>query len=115
MLHAAPRRAARRHVRGLVAATPESGDAMAHPTDLADCSALTLLALYRAGAASPVEATRAVLARIERFNPLLNAFCHLAPDEALASARTSEARWQRGAPCGELDGVPVSVKDLILA
>jgi aspartyl-tRNA(Asn)/glutamyl-tRNA(Gln) amidotransferase subunit A len=85
------------------------------PTDLADCSALTLLALYRAGDASPVEATRAVLARIERLNPVLNAFCHLAPDEALASARASEERWRRRAPMGELDGVPVSVKDLILA
>ena len=84
-------------------------------TDLADCSALTLLALYRAGDASPVEATRAVLARIERFNPLLNAFCHLAPDEAIAAARASEARWRRNSPCGELDGVPVSIKDLILA
>ena len=84
-------------------------------TDLADCSALTLLALYRSGDASPVEATRAVLARVERFNPILNAFCYLAPDEALAAARASEARWQRGAPGGELDGVPVSVKDLILA
>ena len=84
-------------------------------TDLADCSALTLLALYRSGDVSPVEATRAVLDRIERFNPILNAFCHLAPDEALAAARASEARWRRGAPCGELDGVPVSVKDLILA
>ena len=48
-------------------------------SDLADCSALTLLALYRAGDASPVEATRAVLDRIERLNPILNAFCHLAP------------------------------------
>jgi aspartyl-tRNA(Asn)/glutamyl-tRNA(Gln) amidotransferase subunit A len=88
---------------------------MAPATDLADCSALTLLALYRAGDASPVEATRAVLARIERFDPLLNAFCHLAPDDAIAAARASEARWRRNAPCGELDGVPVSIKDLILA
>ena len=56
-----------------------------------------------------------MLDRIERLNPVLNAFCHLAPDEALAAARASEARWRRGAPCGELDGVPVSVKDLILA
>ena len=88
---------------------------MTTPTNLADCSALTLLALYRSGDVSPVEATSAVLDRIARLNPVLNAFCHLAPEEALASARASEARWMRKAPCGELDGVPVSVKDLILA
>ena len=64
-------------------------------TDLADCSALTLLALYRAGDASPVEATRAVLDAHRAINPMLNAFCHLAPDDALAAARASEARWQR--------------------
>ena len=87
---------------------------MTMPADLADCSALTLLALYRSGDASPVEATSAVLDRIARLNPVLNAFCHLAPEEALASARTSEARWAQKAPCGELDGVPVSIKDLIL-
>ncbi len=84
-------------------------------THLTDCTAHELLALYRSGGASPVEATRAVLARIERLNPTLNAFCHVAGDEALAAARASEARWQRGAPCGLLDGVPTSIKDLILA
>jgi len=88
---------------------------MAIATDLADCSALTLLALFRSGAASPIEASRAVLGRIERLNPVLNAFCHVAAEEALASARASEERWRRRAPCGELDGVPVSIKDLILA
>ena len=87
---------------------------MTSPTDLADCSAHLLLRLYRSGQASPVEATRAVLARIERLNPVLNAYCHVAADEALAAARASEARWVRHAPCGALDGVPVSIKDLIL-
>ncbi|MBU0589445.1 MAG: amidase [Gammaproteobacteria bacterium] len=83
-------------------------------TDLADLSASELLAMYRSGQASPVEVTRAVLARIERLNPSLNAFCLVAGDEALAAARQSEARWQRGQPCGALDGVPASIKDLIL-
>jgi aspartyl-tRNA(Asn)/glutamyl-tRNA(Gln) amidotransferase subunit A len=87
---------------------------MTTPADLADCSATTLLRLYRSGQASPVEATRAVLARIERVNPVLNAFCRVAPDEALGAARASEGRWQRGQPCGALDGVPISIKDLIL-
>ena len=91
-------------------------------TDLADCTATELLQLYQSGQASPVEATAAVLARIERLNPQLNAFCLVAHASALQAARDSEARWQRfrkngesrGEPCGELDGVPVSIKDLIL-
>lgn len=83
-------------------------------TDLADLTACELLALYRTGKASPVEATRAVLGRIEALDPVLNAFCLVDADSALASARASEARWQRGAPAGDLDGVPTSIKDLIL-
>ena len=84
------------------------------PTALAECSASTLLQLYRSGAASPQDATREILARIERLNPQLNAFCLVDAEAALQSARQSEARWQRGAPMGPLDGVPVSIKDLIL-
>jgi aspartyl-tRNA(Asn)/glutamyl-tRNA(Gln) amidotransferase subunit A len=81
---------------------------------LADCSATELLNLYRTRQASPVEATRAVLARIADLDPALNAFCVVDPDRALASAREAEARWQNGAPRDILDGVPVSIKDLIL-
>ena len=47
-------------------------------------------------------------------NPALKAFSYVAADGALASARASEARWLRGEPCGALDGVPASIKDLIL-
>ena len=87
-------------------------------SNLADCTATQLLDLYRSGQASPVEATRAVLARIDQLNPKLNAFVLVAHEQALASARVSEARWQQahkgGTPCGALEGVPVSIKDLIL-
>lgn len=87
-------------------------------TDLTQCTASQLLQLYRSGQASPVDATLAVLSRIERLNPKLNAFCLVDADAALASARASESRWQAhrssGAPVGELDGVPTSIKDLIL-
>ncbi len=83
-------------------------------SQLADCSASTLLQLYRSGAASPVEATQQVLARIARLNPQLNAFCLVDAESALLSARSSEARWQRGQPIGPLDGVPTSIKDLML-
>lgn len=84
------------------------------PTDLADCTATELLALYRSGQASPLEATQAALSRIARVQPALNAFVMVGHEEALAAARASTGRWQRGAPCGALDGVPVSIKDLVL-
>ena len=66
-------------------------------TDLADCTATELLALYRSGQASPTEATQAVLRRIERLNPKLNAYCLVAGDEALASAAAAGERelWAR--------------------
>ena len=83
-------------------------------SDLTQCSATELLALYRAKQASPVETTQAVLERIDRLNPQLLALCHVAYDDALAAARVSEDRWLRGQPCGPLDGVPTSIKDLIL-
>ncbi len=87
-------------------------------TQLTSCTATELLALYRSGQASPVEATQAVLQRIAKLNPLLNAFCLVDEQAALASAHLSEARWQAhrhsGAAVLPLDGVPVSIKDLIL-
>lgn len=77
-----------------------------------------LLALYRSGQLSPVDVTQAILERIARLNPALNAYCVIDPEAALADARASESRWQRhrhdGTPVGALDGVPVSIKDLIL-
>jgi aspartyl-tRNA(Asn)/glutamyl-tRNA(Gln) amidotransferase subunit A len=83
-------------------------------SDLADCTATELVNLYRTKQASPVEATQAVLARIAELNPVLNAFCLVDAHRALASAQASESRWQKGAPVDILDGVPVSIKDLIL-
>jgi aspartyl-tRNA(Asn)/glutamyl-tRNA(Gln) amidotransferase subunit A len=82
-------------------------------TDPAQMSATELLILYRDKKLSPVEATEASLARVERFNPIVNAYCHLDPDGALAAARESERRWQAGTPKGLADGLPLGVKDNI--
>jgi len=82
--------------------------------DLCSLSATDLLRLYRTRKASPVEAARAVLARIEKLNTKLNCFCLVDAKSALASARESEARWRKDEPRGLLDGVPVSIKDLLL-
>src|SRR5512143_1512813 len=109
-----PRACQQRIAPRCVAAPSRRPAATVTPTALTDCTATDLLALYRSRQTSPVEATQAVLARIDRLNPKLLAYCHVAADEALAAARASEARWQRGQPCGALDGVPTSIKDLIL-
>ncbi|MEW6640498.1 MAG: amidase [Pseudomonadota bacterium] len=82
--------------------------------DLARLSALELTAGYRAGRFSPVEATQAVIKRVQRLDPLVSAFAVFDPQTALEAARQSEQRWQRGEPLGALDGVPVTLKDLIL-
>lgn len=82
-------------------------------TEIHALSAAELLAAYRARSLSPVEVVRGVLAHMDRWEPHLHATWLLRPDEALAQARASEARWLRGAPCGPLDGVPATVKDNI--
>ncbi|MFF9215674.1 amidase [Streptomyces viridosporus] len=82
--------------------------------DLTALSAVRLLDGYRGGGFSPVEVTRAALQRAEEIQPELNAFVRLFAEDALERARASERRWRRGEPCGLLDGVPVTVKDLLL-
>ena len=87
-------------------------------TDLTQLPAHTLLDLYKRGETSPVEVTQAVLTRTARVNPKINAFSLLDEKSAMASAKESEVRWQAhrqsAAPVGALEGVPASIKDLIL-
>jgi aspartyl-tRNA(Asn)/glutamyl-tRNA(Gln) amidotransferase subunit A len=82
--------------------------------DITRLSATDLLGLYRRRELSPAEATRAVLERIDAQNAATSAYCLVRGDEAMAAARQSEQRWLAGQPAGLLDGVPVSVKDLLL-
>src|SRR3546814_17537091 len=83
--------------------------------DVALMTASRLAKLHRSGALSPVEAARAALDRIERYKGVLNAFNLVAADSALAAAAESEERWRLGAPRGPLDGVPVSIKDILIS
>jgi Asp-tRNA(Asn)/Glu-tRNA(Gln) amidotransferase A subunit family amidase len=80
--------------------------------DLAFTPATDLDRLIQSRALSPVEVTRALLQRIDRLNPHLNAFLTVTADLALAQARAAEDRAVRGARLGPLDGVPYSIKDL---
>jgi aspartyl-tRNA(Asn)/glutamyl-tRNA(Gln) amidotransferase subunit A len=82
-------------------------------TDLHQLTATALLEGYRTRTLSPVEVARAVLKRIEEFNPRFNAF-DLVSERLIEDAKAAEARWAAGQPRGLLDGVPVSIKDIIL-
>ena len=82
-------------------------------TDLADLTAVDLALAYESGDCSPVDATRAVLERIEQWEPTINAVWHRDDEEADRQARASEERWRAGDPLSPLDGVPVTLKDNI--
>jgi aspartyl-tRNA(Asn)/glutamyl-tRNA(Gln) amidotransferase subunit A len=86
---------------------------MSAQDDLCWLSALELAAQIRAKKISPVEVVDAVLARIERLNPTLNAFCTLTADEARDAAQAAEVSVMTGEELGPLHGVPVSIKDLL--
>ena len=83
--------------------------------DLAYMSASALLAAYRAKTLSPVEATQAALKRIADFDGKTNAFTLIDDAAALTRAGESEARWARGEPRGLVDGVPSTIKDVLLS
>ena len=61
---------------------------------------------------SPVEAMRALLDRIAALEPKVNAFAHLAADQAMDAARAAEKAVMGGERLGRLHGVPVTIKDL---
>ncbi|HYE93427.1 MAG TPA: amidase, partial [Terriglobales bacterium] len=78
-------------------------------------SAADLAALIRRRKVSPVEVVDAVLDRIEKLNPALNAYCTLTAEQARAGAKAAERLLgRRSAKPGPLHGVPFSVKDLVI-
>src|SRR3954467_121223 len=76
-------------------------------------SATVLRGLIATKQISPVELTRAVLARPEAPQPELNGFIPIWGDEALAAAREAERKVMAGEPLGLLHGIPVTVKDIV--
>src|SRR2546430_232435 len=74
-----------------------------------------LAAAIRRKRVSPVEVVDAILDRVERINPKLNAFVTLTDEAARREAKAAErALMKRRAVLGPLHGVPFSVKDLVV-
>ncbi|MCZ7460097.1 amidase [Streptomyces sp. WMMC940] len=84
------------------------------PNDLSALTARHLIAGYERGDFSPLEAVRAVLDRAEAAQRRTNAFVRIDGDRALAQAEAATERRRRKEPLGPLDGVPVTVKDILL-
>jgi len=82
-------------------------------TVLHNLTARQLSDAYRAKELSPVEVTRALLKHIETWERKLNAMYIIDAEGALVQALASESRWREGRPLSPLDGVPITIKDII--
>jgi len=80
---------------------------------LHELTALELRDRIAAGPLSSVEATRAVLDRIERLDPTVGAYLAVFADRALESAQAVDRRIAAGEKVGPLAGVPLAVKDVL--
>ncbi len=87
---------------------------MADQSEIPYLSASALRDAYRQRVLSPVEVVQALFARLDTLQPRINAFSIVDHDGAITAARASQERWRRGTPKGPLDGVPVTIKDLVL-
>jgi amidase len=104
----------RRHFLAAAAALAPAWAAAARaetPADLTFASAGEAARAIRARAVSSVELTRHLLARIERYNPGINAIATLLAERALAQAQAADAALARGEWWGPFHGVPVTIKD----
>ena len=81
--------------------------------EISDLSAVDLGAAFAKRSLSPVEALRAVLAHVEKWEPHLRATYAFDPEGAYAAAREAETRWRAGEPLSPIDGLPVTVKENI--
>ncbi|MFW6599566.1 Asp-tRNA(Asn)/Glu-tRNA(Gln) amidotransferase subunit GatA [Propionibacteriaceae bacterium Y2011] len=81
--------------------------------ELVISSAASLGAAVAAGQVSAEEVTRAHLDQITEAEPQVNAFLHVATEEALAQARAVDARRAAGEQLGPLAGVPLALKDVL--
>lgn len=81
-------------------------------TELAYASISELAPRLASGDLSPIALTEAVLARIARYNPTLNAYITVTEESAREAARAAESAIRAGNYLGPLHGIPIAIKDL---
>ncbi|USQ77584.1 amidase [Ornithinimicrobium cryptoxanthini] len=77
-------------------------------------SATELVAGFADGSIDPVAVTHDALAAIEAHDEQVNAMVLVDAEGALEAARASARRWEQGSPLGPADGVPTTIKDILL-
>ncbi|MDQ8731603.1 amidase [Bradyrhizobium sp. LHD-71] len=82
-------------------------------TELASLSALALIALFKKKSLSPVEYFDWLGQHVAAWEPSVQALYLYRPEVGRAEAEASAARWSKGVPKGPLDGIPVTVKEII--
>ena len=82
--------------------------------ELATLPALSMVEKYKDRSISPVDVITATFDRIKAFEHRVNAFTLTDEESAFEAAQQSEKRWKLGKPLSPLDGVPATIKDLLL-
>ena len=86
---------------------------LAEADELCRLGVAELGAGFATGKFTPLEVTKATLARAEVVQQRYNAFSLIDADIALRMAEESTARWRSGAPSSPIDGVPTTIKDIV--
>ncbi|WP_300401025.1 Asp-tRNA(Asn)/Glu-tRNA(Gln) amidotransferase subunit GatA [Nocardioides sp.] len=82
-------------------------------SDLIKQTAAQMAAALADGTTTSVELTQAHLDRIAAVDGAIHAYLHVDGEGALAQAAASDARRSAGTPAGDLDGIPIAVKDVL--
>jgi aspartyl-tRNA(Asn)/glutamyl-tRNA(Gln) amidotransferase subunit A len=91
----------------------DAASSVDHPALQAFAPGHLIAAAVRQGAITAEQVVRASLARIERYNPAVNAFTQVFADEAIKAAAGIDQRRKQGLAIGSLAGVPMGVKENI--
>ena len=106
-MHNVTRRGFTLSLTGALAARGEASE------DLTALSLSEASARIRARSVTPTQLTEACLARIETYNPKLNAFITVVREQAMAQARELDTEQRAGKLRSPLHGIPIALKDNI--
>ena len=82
--------------------------------DICFMSAYDMLDAIKRQELTSEDITEALIERIEKINPIVNAYCTTTFDLAREMAKNADNAVKKGEPLGVLHGIPTSIKDLMM-